>query len=192
MRVRSVAIALAGMLGLAALVGCGGYRGAALRDAMEAWERGDRERGLELARARYRRFREANELDEAAIRGALDEAVRELRSKPVVVRDQRAPPEPGDGERDARGRLARGLRRNLGGDGATAALRATRVVAELKLRQQVPELFELVFASRPLEPDDGVLGEHDRDLRTLVVKRSALDALEALRSGDDGPAGRGP
>ncbi|MGM0575507.1 MAG: hypothetical protein ACQEXJ_07230 [Myxococcota bacterium] len=164
---------------LALLLAACGAGGASLSDAVESWRAGDRAGSLGLARAEYARFRDANDLDEVAVREAAGRAETLLSEQPIRPRGDGAPPAaPGaDAPRRA---LHDRLRRDLLSEGATPVTRGILVVRDFELRGQAPLLLAVVYERRALEADGGVLDDASPALRTVAIKRLALDALERL------------
>lgn len=155
-----------------------------LEDALSLWSAGDGAGSLALARETYRRFREANDLGEPAVRAEADRVREALDETPQVASTDTplAPPDPDEpgGAAFDEGTIDLALRADLLGPGAVAAARAVLVVSGLGLRAHVPSLLAIVFTHRPHEPDGALVREASPALRSVVVKRLALDALEAL------------
>lgn len=167
--------ALAVLIVTFALAACGGLAG--YSEAMNAWRAGRQSAALELARAEYAHFRDDNDLAEGDVRRAVDAARAELSERPVVPR--RGPPTTvpvGGGP----GALSDALRGDLISGRITAVLRATSVVANLRLRAHAPDLITVVYRREPVEDDGGLLADAGVALRSVAAKRAALDALEAL------------
>ena len=95
-RRRAVAVVAAATALTALAGGCYQPRLATLRDAQAAWRGGDRARGLALARAEYLHFRDANDLSEAEVHEAVQEALRQLDEEPVFAAGDVPPDSPGD------------------------------------------------------------------------------------------------
>ena len=150
-------------------------------DAMAAWNRGDHQTALKLARKTYARYRDDNELREADVRKAADQAVETLEETPVVPNGEapRTVPTPGELGKQPNA-LDAELRRELLGKAITPVMRALVIVRDMTLKVHAPAVFAVVFADRPLDADGGVLTRVSTALRTLAAKRLALDVLEKL------------
>lgn len=133
---------------------------------------------FEQAEGEYQRFVEGNDLDEANVARMAAKIAERLEEEPLVSRTDRdlGPPDGSQPE----GALAEELRLDLLGGGSTAAARAISVIRGLELRRHVPDLLALVRAHRLIPADGTVLGEASPALRTVVIKRLALDAARAL------------
>lgn len=170
--------------------------------AAQAWRSGQRDRALTLARAEYDRFREANALTSDSVDLALADLTDALRTTPVAFADD-APPTPPERLDDAvapetpltsddeaaleagapallRSSSDLALRKDLGASGALRVLRATRAVGTLGLDRFGVELLAIVWRRDPFVEDHPLIAGRPVALRSIVVKRSALTALEAL------------
>jgi hypothetical protein len=168
---------------LAALLGACGTSASALQDASHDWQRGQpgqRTRARNWARAELLRFQEGNDLADAALDAALQAAATRLDADlPLVADGDHAPTAPRDG---ATGELLRALHADLLAPGATRVLRAIRTVRALALAAFGPELLTIVANRAPYTVDGPLLRDATPALRSVAVKRYAVEALDALDS----------
>jgi len=169
------------VLAVALVVGAGCAHGlTGYEDTLSAWHGGERGAAHARAEREYRRFRDANALDEAAVRAEVSAARAALATRPMVP-PRAAPlaPIPIDAGADP-GRLSDALRADLLSGEATATLRGVAVVEGLRLRHHAPDLIAIVFHRGEVLADGGLLDDASRAMRSVAVKRMALDALESL------------
>lgn len=170
---------------LAALVGACGTSAGALQDASHDWQRGQHARARTWAHAEVLRFQEGNDLADAALDAALQAATTRLVADlPLVADGDHAPNIPrdaGDGD------VLRALHTDLLSPGATRVLRAIRTVRALALAAFGPELLTIVANRAPYTIDGPLLRDATPALRSVAVKRYAVEALDAL----DSPAAPG-
>ena len=152
--------------------------GDAYPDTLAAWHDGRRTVALALARAEYDRYRDGNDLAEARVRRVVDDAYDALAERPIAPRA--GIPAPIAMHNGAPGELHDAVRADLLSGRITAILRATRVVANLRLPAHAPDLITVVFRRDPVLPDGDLLADVSVALRSVAAKRAALDALEAL------------
>lgn len=149
-----------------------------LGDAMHAWRNKRTAAALAHASDEYARFRDANGLDEGEIRRVVDGARRDLAERPIVAGGRLPPPVPMASDRP--GALRDAIREDLLSGRVTAILRAVASVEGLGLRAHAPELLAIVYRREPVEPDGGLLEDASVALRSVAVKRAALDALTSF------------
>lgn len=178
---RAALVGLVALAGAVAAGACGGHL-QAFPGALADWRAGRRADAVLAAHAEVERWREGNALGRrevdaavAAIEARLDEGV------PLVVPGDRPPPAPGEtpARRDD---PAERLRADLLSNRATPVVRALRAAAGLGLVQRGPEILAVVFRREPVTDDEGLFGGASAALRSVVVKRLALAALEQLAS----------
>ena len=169
---------------LAALLSACGTAAGALQDASHDWQRGQRVRARTWAHAELVRFQQGNDLADAVLDGAVQAAATRLASDlPLVADGDRSPIAPhdaGDGD------VLRALHTDLLASGATRVLRAIRTVRALALTAFGPELLTIVANRAPYTVDGPLLTDATPALRSVAVKRYAVEALDAL----DAPAVR--
>jgi hypothetical protein len=180
MRTRIVAGAVALFTLFIATPGCGGAL-ASLNETLALWHAGQRVDALDRSGVEYARFRDANDLEEAAIRGWVNALATRLDEVPVVARRERLGPSPGDRIGERFGSLDGQLRRDLLSHEASRVARAIASIAGLGLGQHATALIALVYEPKVVEADGDVLGTLDDAERTVALKRLALDALEILK-----------
>ncbi|HRE90601.1 MAG TPA: hypothetical protein PK095_15855 [Myxococcota bacterium] len=169
-------LVLAVFVALSACVSAGRFP-----EAVGAWRGGNEAR--ELAQAEYERFRDGNGLSEATVVGDL-EAVRAVyRETPIVLEGDELVPEPAQHEAEGllKGGMAGALSKDLGSTGVFRVLRAIRAVERLGVARHAPELLAIVWRRDAFVVDHASLPETSTARRSLLVKRAAIDALEALR-----------
>ncbi|TNF28996.1 MAG: hypothetical protein EP329_16780 [Deltaproteobacteria bacterium] len=173
MRARALVIVLALALLASACGSLAGYP-----EAMNAWRAGRTEASLALVRAEYAHFRDDNDLAEAEVRRVVDEAREALSERPIVP--QSGPPTAVPMEGAGPGALRDAIRGDLISGRITPILRATSVVANLRLAAHAPDLITVVYRREPVAADGGLLEGAGTALRSIAAKRAALDALEVL------------
>ncbi|PIE20113.1 MAG: hypothetical protein CSA66_01465 [Proteobacteria bacterium] len=171
-------VALAALLGACWLFAGCVSAGGGVGDALSAWRSGRTGAALERASAEYARFRDGNGLTEAAVRAAAADLRKTLSETPlppaVAASADRSP--------HARpGVLAQELRADLLSGEVTATARAIGVVAGLELRARAPELLAIVYRRDPIRAAGRLMAGASVALRSVTVKRLALDALERLQ-----------
>lgn len=149
-----------------------------LPDAARDWQRGDHARARGWAHAELGRFEADNDLADAALATALQAAVTRLGADlPLVAEGDQTPDTPrdtGDGD------VLRALHADLLAAGATRVLRAIRTVRALALGAFGPELLTIVASRAPYVVDGPLLADATPALRSVAVKRYAVEALDAL------------
>ncbi len=165
----------AALLAAAIVPACVGGNTAQLVDAITLWRAGQVSLSVDMARTEYVRFRIANEYSEAQVRAAADEALEAL-EVPMLPEGELPQASPDEAAAPATD-LGTRLRADLLSFRATPVVRGATTVGALGLRIFAPALLTVIFAQRVIEPDGGVLARQGPALRTLAVKRIALDAL---------------
>lgn len=159
--------------------GCGGLRGPSLEDSQVMWKQGRRAESLALATEAYSRFLGANDVDDAAVRARLAEAITTLEEEPLFVAGD-GPPIAIDPASGNSGVLAMAVQDDLAGERITPVIRGLLTVRDLGLARHAQTVLAIVFAERALRADGGVLSDASNALRNLVAKRLALDTLARL------------
>lgn len=170
-------LTLSTLLAAALLAACATTAGAA-QDASHAWQRGQRDRARSWAHAELARFQHDNGLTDAALDTALQAVETRFASElPLLADGDRAPGAPrdaGDGD------VLRALHADLLAPGATRAVRAIHTVRALALTAFGPELLTIVATHAPYAVDGPLLADASPALRSVAVKRYAVQALDAL------------
>lgn len=190
---RSLVVAMLLALALP-VVGCGGGL-ATYEDSVAAWRAGDRGDAVARARATYERFRDDNDLTEAEVRAAVAEARERLDNEIVLPRGEQSTVDPRQlvdpefmeldgpiegfgGGADHGEALRAGLRADLLSGRATPTMRALETVRALRIEREIPGVISVIYRRDPIAADGGLLDGASVALRSVAVKRAALDVLE--------------
>jgi hypothetical protein len=180
MRTRIATVSLA-LITLSVIApGCSGPL-TALHETLALWHGGQHGAAIDRSSAEYARFRDANDLEEAAIRGWADALATRVDEVPMVAHREPLGPTPSERIGQRLGTLDAQLRGDLLSHEASRVARAIGSIAGLGLSQHATALIALVYTPKVVEPDGDVLAELDGAERTLTIKRFAVDALEKLK-----------
>lgn len=166
--------------------GCPSLTANTYADAAGRWQLGDRPGALASARGVYRRFLQDNGVDSVRVDALTRQARTILDEAPVWD----APPgggRPGDAQRAHRlqgdpDALTKRLRADLLSGRVTPTLRAVATVEALGLQGEARGLLAVIFRRPIFTGGEDLLPDASVAERSLVAKRAALGALEALAS----------
>ncbi|MGB0590917.1 MAG: hypothetical protein ACPGU1_14645 [Myxococcota bacterium] len=180
MRTRNVIAALTLLILCVVAPGCSGPL-TSLNETLALWHSDQRDDAVARSADEYARFRDANDLEEAAVRGWADALATRLDEVPIVAKREPLGPAPSERLGERRGTLDSELRTDLLSHQASRVARAIGSIAGLGLGQHATALIALIYAPKVVEPDGGVLEALDGAERTVTIKRLAVDALEKLK-----------
>jgi len=160
--------------------GCSGPL-TSLNETLALWHAGQRDDAIERSAGEYSRFRDANDLEEGAIRGWADDLATRIDEVPIVAKREALGPTPSERLGDKRGTLDAELRADLLSHQASRVARAIGSIGGLGLAQHATALIALIYAPKVIETDGDVLERLDGAERTVTIKRLAVDALERLK-----------
>lgn len=163
------------------VVGCGHLDLGSWEQVSAWWEAGARTRAVEEAAATYRAFLEDNGLDGAEIARQTEAVRARLGDEVIFIPGERTPPSARiDGASLPSPSLDHDLRADLLSPRATVALRAVETVRGLGLGRHARGLLAVVYRRAPYRDEGGLLADQDTATRSVVCKRAALEALQAL------------
>ncbi len=161
------------------MMACGGGF-SSLNETLSLWHSGHRAVAQTQTATEYARFRDANDLDEARVRGWADALADRVDEEPIVATRERPGALVAERAVEGPGTLDRGIRADVLSREASRVARALGVIRGLALRQHAVAIIGLVFDHEVIVSDGDVLSDLNGAERTVTIKRMALDTLAAL------------